>query len=193
VSLLRMGLVAGLALGAMTPSAAASKLVLKEEGKPVAAGADIGVELEMSETAGCKPPAQRSHLGIGAKKDRLFVDRAPRRECSRACCEINKLEGGLSAIAMTDTGEAVARGWPLTVEFSTYFGPNSGNCRWVFTKFLGKFPVPGHAVVEGSTTGKLNRRESFSNGEPCRKSLSASFVITLLGGNNKRLETEVVG
>jgi hypothetical protein len=63
----------------------------------------------------------------------------------------------------------------------------------VFTKFLGKFPVPGHAVVEGSTTGKLNRRESFSNGEPCRKSLSASFVITLLGGNNKRLETEVVG
>jgi hypothetical protein len=97
----------------------------------------------------------------------------------------------LEAIAMTDTGAAVARGWPLTVGFSSSIGPNSGNCTYEFTKFPGKFPVPGHAVVEGSAKGRLNRRESFSNGEPCRKSLSSSFVITLLGGNNKPLETEL--
>jgi hypothetical protein len=54
-----------------------------------------------------------------------------------------------------------------------------------------KFPVPGHTAVEGAATGKLNRRESFSTGEPCPKSLSASFVITLLGGNNNPLEPEL--
>jgi hypothetical protein len=34
--------------------------------------------------------------------------------------------------------------------------------------------------------------ESFSNGEPCPKSSPASFVLTLLGGNNKPLETELM-
>jgi hypothetical protein len=46
-----MGLVAVLAFGALTASAAAhGRLVLKEEGQPVSVGTELGVELEMAPT-----------------------------------------------------------------------------------------------------------------------------------------------
>jgi hypothetical protein len=190
-------LVAALSFGAMSARAASAKTVLelKEEGTPVARGTELGVELKTS--YGSCNLAQRAHMSLnGAKKDKLTVERpamkvtfCPRPKGFTAQWDI---EGGVREIVLSGAGSATIRGWPIQIAARNVVGPG-GSCSYDFRRFFGTFPVPGHVSIDGSTVGKLNKRESFSEQPPgCEPSESTSFVITVLGRNNKPLEAEVV-
>jgi hypothetical protein len=184
---------AAVALGAMTASAAASKLVLKEEGKPVVVGAELGVELH---TWNCKV-AQRAHLSRnGAKIDRLKLERPGETgfcpDPENPFLDPERIRGGLKEIDMAVAGSAKLAGKPLRSYTTAEPGPNKTSCAYVFGRLSGTFPVRGHAVIEGVMTGTLDRRESY-NGSGCEASESRSWTLTLLGANNKALETELIG
>jgi hypothetical protein len=193
-----MCLIAMLGLGAITASSASAKqrLVLKEEGVPVAVGTELGVELAESLAGGCKL-TQRAHMMVnGAKKDKLTVEPPAMKEtfCSHEGFSNTYVAGGVKEIAMMGSGSATLTGWPLRLAFWNDFGPGV-YCVYELRKFSGTFPIPGLALVEGSVVAKLNRHESYEQSREgrCEKSGSIHFGITVNGHNNKPLETEVVG
>jgi hypothetical protein len=190
-----MSLLAVLTAAMITPSGAAAKavLVLKEEGKPVAAGAELGVELE---TVRCKV-IQRAHLSVnGAKKDRLTVE-PPAQENTPCTPERNQFfewstSGGVQAVTMAAAGSAKLQGMPLRIRSSATFGPMR-ICVHAFRKFSGAFPVPGRAVIEGTMVGTLTGGTVQEEPHSCQSRARFSFTVKVLGGNSKPLETELIG
>jgi hypothetical protein len=198
LGLLVLSLAVVVAFGAMSASGVWAKpvLELKEEGVPVAAGAEVGVELETPEFSHCKW-AQRAHVSVnGAKQAKLAVE--PLKEDMR-CPEgggiaFADVSGGVRAIAMAVAGSAKLKGSPLRLTFVVVVGPEN-TCAYDFRRFSGSFPIPGQAVIEGSAVGKLNRRRSTNAHpeSPCEQSATTSFTVALRGHNNQLLETELVG
>jgi hypothetical protein len=131
----------------------------------------------------------------GAKKDKLTVERPAMKEtfCSHEGFSNTYIAGGVKEIAMIATGSATLKGSPLRLAFWNHFGPGVF-CVYDLRKFSGTFRIPGPARVEGSAVARLNRHESFEEGDRrCPESESIHFGVAANGHNNKPLETELVG
>jgi hypothetical protein len=180
----------------ITASAAAAKLVLKEEGKPVAAGAELGLEVETSFSFGECKVAQTAHLSvISPRKDNIRIERLKPAACPTPEGSYISLglRGGVKDILLSDGGNASLRAWPMQIGAGKIAGPGP-ECFYDFRKFSGAFPIPGQAVIGGSATGTLNNRYSRPGdlGEPCPQSTPTSFAIAVTGHNGKPLETELM-
>jgi hypothetical protein len=168
-------------------------LVLKEEGVPVPAGAELGVELETS-YGSCKL-GQQAHISVNAaKQDKIAVEAPGSGRCSDSEYFAFGIADGVKEITATANRKAILLGAPLVFRSQDLYGPER-HCTYEADKFVGAFPVMGHAVIEGRMKAKINRQESVESEERCNppQSLSTSFVITLLGRDNKPLETELRG
>lgn len=181
-------------VAAIGASAASAKTVLelKDEGVPVAVGAEIGVEMETPEFFRCKW-AQRAHVSVNrAKQVKLAVEPATeKQECpgNESADAFSEIPRGVGTIAMTIAGGAPLRGSPLRLTSGVVIGPGP-TCTYDFKKFSGTFSIPGHAVIEGSAVGKLNRRLSEERYPPevagsCEQSDTERFRVGLRGHNNQ--------
>lgn len=200
-SLLRMSLVAALALWAMTANAAARRkaLVLKEEGKRVAVGTELGIEMGFTRAKRgvgeevCRGLTWRGHLSVnGAKEDKVTVEPVE-RECQVGSgIPTKEVRGSVSEVALLGkrtgfTGGKVTITGSLREVDGGFRG--SPTCTYEATKLFGEFPIPGLTRM-----GAWARSAPLvkSEGGECRRSGQMGFETELLGHNGKPLETELI-
>jgi hypothetical protein len=203
MNLLRMSVVALLAFGAMTAGAAAHKkmLVLKEEGKPVAVGTELGLEMGFTRAKRggggeevCRGLTWRGHLSVnGAKEDKVTVE-PEERECQVGSGTPTKeVRGSVSEVALLGKRTGF-KGGKVTITGSLrevdggFLG--SPTCTYEATELSGELALPG---LTRMGTGTRSASLVKSEGGECRKFGQMGFETELLGHNGKPLETELIG
>lgn len=184
-------LVLSLCVAVMTASGASAAKVraleLKEEGVPVAAGAEALMVLQ-DDFCGVREWAQVSVNG--AKKDEVGVDGSlVLVSCGFEHWGLYR-SGTVKKIAMSGAGKATLK-TTLRFWWERAFEGKPRECIYEFRKFSGTFPIPGLAVIEAVAAGNLVPSESSHTG--CPRSEPNQFRVTLRGHNEKPLETELVG
>jgi hypothetical protein len=197
-----MGLMAALAVVAMTASAASAKgLELYEEGVPVAAGAEVGLALEFG---GCdwfsyNGEEREEHHTVwdfggniavnGARTDVMTIEPA-KVSCIPFPDQLYppSIGGKVQEIQMSSAGRATIY---ASLQYSSGGADSQDKgCLWEFNKLSGTFPIPGSAYIEGNAAGKKNKSDS---GRPCSSRKYVHFVAEVHGLNAKLLETQRVG
>jgi hypothetical protein len=176
-----------LVLGAVLAGGASAKqpgLVLKEAGVTLADHVELAIELETSLVPGCRLYNARAGLyGNGTRRPELGVAFGSEESCRPPN---DYFEGEVFAVSLTNAGKGKLR-TDLLVETEHMPGLR---CMYRLTRFSGTFSIPGAAVIEGSAVGKLRTKESATG---CAESASTHFTLTVIGHNNKPLETELIG
>jgi hypothetical protein len=192
ISLLRISLIALLAFGMLTACAAAhgKVLVLKEEGKPVPVGTELGLEMGyhragMSFEEECWL-AWRGHMSLnGAKEDTVSVEPLE-RECSSGFEK--GLKGRVNKVALIGKRTAPKGGKVLIVgSLRERFGPTCTATAEMAT-FAGRFDIPGL-----TDTGVAARATHNGERRTCQPGRYIGLEAKLLGNNGKPLETELIG
>jgi hypothetical protein len=164
-------------------------LELKEEGTPVAEGAEIELELELRNICAI---AWQGHVTLNdAVSDEVTVEPG-KKSCGTQELYSTGFVGSGIEVAMTSHGKATVGGsvgWsrpnPRQVAPDEY-------CGYELSRLSGRFPNPGHADTRVSGRGALSGE--YRRGAPkCSKKSSLALSVRILGHNGKPLETELVG
>jgi hypothetical protein len=190
MSLPVMSLVVALTVGAMSTSSASAKmanLVLKEEGVPVAAGAELGVELEAGYHC---MVAWRGHLSLNdASADKITVEPV-QHECTSEELYPSTFKGGTDEVELIHTGKVWIRGsWEFFYENARTPGPY---CTVDFEQIRGMLEMPGPTQTGASGRTTLVKEWSPNGGPKCHKKGRIYLNATVRGQNGKPLETELV-
>jgi hypothetical protein len=199
MSLVRMSLVSVLAFAGMTASAAAHKkvLVLKEEGKPVAAGTEIGLELEDTVAGRCVV-AWRGHMSInGASTDKMTFEPVKQECTSSGLPYPSSFEGEPTEVEITSTGKVRIDGsWLLFYELERSPGPY---CTVEIEQFRDELETLGPTEMHVRGPIRLVQESRPYGGRKCPKrgiyfqrGGFKSYAI-VRGHNGKPLETELIG
>jgi hypothetical protein len=189
---LSTSLIALLASGAMTASAGATNkvLVLKEEGTPVAVGAELEIELSFDRLQpGTHVEActlvWRGHMSLnGAHEDKASLEPVE-HECEAL------VRGSVSEVALVGKHDG-RKGSEVTISGSLRevpgFGEGSPTCTYEGTTLSGKLAIPGPVHLGVAGKAALVKSE----GRKCRKAVRMEFVTRLRGPNGKLLEAELL-
>lgn len=157
-----VGLVAACALAVtalpVSAASAAKLLQMIESGTPVPNGstADVGVII-----GECITFSQGKVTVNSAAKDKVNPTSSAVASCSE---EGESVSGFVTEAQLGATGKAMLKG---TITIS-----KAGPCVYNFTKFKGTLEIPGEAIFEAPTTGKLSKAVSSKS---CAKTLAQTF------------------
>jgi hypothetical protein len=138
--------------------AAGKVLILTNEGKEVPNGASADVGLFMG---GCVGFSEGIVAANHAAKDKVTATKNGLVECSEA----GESESGVISEAQLATSGKISLIGKISIT-------KPGPCIYEFSKFTGKFTVPGTVLFEGSTSGKLNKTGSAKT---CAKKVTETY------------------
>jgi hypothetical protein len=146
---------------------AAKLLVLSSGGTPIANGSTADTGLQLGE---CGISSNGKIMENGVSKVKLIETSTSAAECPAG----ESISGKINETELKGSGSASLKG-TITVTKS------AGPCVYNFTKFKAKFEVPGFAIMEGETTGKLDKVLSNPTKGVCEKKLARAWFGTAAG------------
>lgn len=178
--LLVLGLVTGLVMAVWAVGAsAAPRLVLSENGAPVAAG-DYALDFHLEFDGGCLQASKGEVLSNGKPSDKLSFGPPEESECLE---EGFAVAGAVKQVVLTAAGKA-------TMSFDPRFAiTEPGPCVYKFKKFTGVFPATIEVAIEGTALGKL---KANSSSHACEQTRSIEFKAVESGIDNDIFGAEVI-